>query len=462
MSRWKLRSQIAAVAGVSILLGVIVLGVALQLLLARDLRSQLDRTLRQRAADVATLSATAPALLTSPGALDSSATSGPILIEVVDRRNGIVARSLSLGAGALPADSLARQVIGDGRPRYADASFGDRGVRIYAAPLSRIGGGAAAGGAVVVASTTQQTDDTLARLRRLTLLAGVVAAVIAAAAALVTTRRVLRPVERLSADAALIGGTADPSRRVTRPQGPEEIARLAVSLNDMLAALERSRDAERRFLADASHELRTPLTALRGNAAYLARHTAEGDAFADLEADIARLGRLVDSLLAVAREDAAAAPAERVDLATLVEPLGAEAGIELEVEPGLQVLGDGPAIERALDNLVANARLYGPPGETINVRLARQQERAVIAVTDRGGGIPPELAEQATTRFWRGPNSSGREGSGLGLALVRATAERHGGALRIAGSTVAIELPLLRDSSRSAAYTAGDTTEEGR
>ena len=167
MSRWKLRSQIAAVAGVSILLGVIVLGVALQLLLARDLRSQLDRTLRQRAADVATLSATAPALLTSPGALDSSATSGPILVEVVDRRNGIVARSLSLGAGALPADSLARQVIGDGRPRYADATLGDRGVRIYAAPLSRIGGGAAAGGAVVVASTTQQTDDTLARLRRL-------------------------------------------------------------------------------------------------------------------------------------------------------------------------------------------------------------------------------------------------------------------------------------------------------
>ena len=80
--RWKLRTQIAVAAAVSILLGVVVLGVALQLLLARDLRSQLDRTLRQRAADVATLSATTPALLTAPGALDSSATSGAILIQV--------------------------------------------------------------------------------------------------------------------------------------------------------------------------------------------------------------------------------------------------------------------------------------------------------------------------------------------------------------------------------------------
>ena len=142
----------------------------------------------------------------------------------------------------------------------------------------------------------------------------------------------------------------------------------------MLAALERSRDAERRFLADASHELRTPLTALRGNAAYLARHAPEGDAFADLEADIARLGRLVDSLLAVAREDAAAAPAERVDLADAGRAAGRRAGDRARGRAGAAACwATVAAIARALDNLVANARRYGPPGEHRHVRLARQR-----------------------------------------------------------------------------------------
>jgi two-component system OmpR family sensor kinase len=459
--RWKLRTQIAVAAAVSILLGVVVLGVALQLLLARDLRSQLDRTLRQRAADVATLSATTPALLTAPGALDSSATSGAILIQVYDGHDRVYASSQSLGAGQLPAAALVRQVIRDGQPRYGDAEFGGETVRLYVAPLPSIGGGTASGGAVVVASSKQLVDHTLDQLRRLTLLAGIVAALVAAAAGLLMTARALRPLERLSADAAVIQGTADPSRRVSHPAGPDEIAQLAVALNGMLEALQRSRDAERRFLADASHELRTPLTALRGNAAYLARHSPQAEAFADLEADIARLGRLVDSLLAVAREDAAVAPAGTVSLAAVVGEFSADAQLQVTLDEPLQVRGDGAAIARAIANLVANAKLYGPAGQPVAVRLARRGDRAVISVCDQGQGIAPELAAQASTRFWRGPNSTGSEGSGLGLALVAATAQRHGGTLEIDGACVAIVLPLLRDSSETSAYTAGDTIEEG-
>jgi two-component system OmpR family sensor kinase len=461
VSRWKLRWQIAAAAAISILLGVVVLGAALQLLLSRDLHDQLDGTLRQRATDVATLSATAPRLLETPGTLDTSATFGALLIEVVDRRGRIVSRSLSLGAGVLPAGALAHGVIADARPSFADATYGDDPVRIYVAPLPGLGGGRAAGGAVVVASSKRQVDDTLDRLRRLTVLAGLVAALIAAAAALLMTRRALGPLERLSSDAGVIGGTGDPARRVSTPAGPQEIAGLAAALNDMLAALERSRDAERRFLADASHELRTPLTALRGNAAYLARHAPRGEAFADLEADIARLGRLVDALLAVAREDAAAAPAELVDLAALLTDDTGDPQVELDAPEPLHVRADGAAIARAVSNLVANAKLYGPPGAPIALTLGREGDRAAITVTDRGDGIPAELAEQASTRFWRGPASAGKEGSGLGLALVRATAERHGGMLRIAGSSISLLLPLLRDSSESRAYTSTDSTEEG-
>lgn len=461
MRRWKLRTQIAVAAAVSIVLGVIVLGVALQVLLARDLRSQLDRTLRQRAADVATLSATTPKLLTAPGALDSSATSGAILIQIYDGHDRIYASSLSLGAGVLPAASLVRQVVGDGRPRYADAPFGGESLRLYVAPLPSVGGGTASGGAVVVASSTQQVDHTLDRLRTLTLLAGIVAALLAAPAALLMTRRALRPLERLSADAAVIQGTADPSRRVSHPAGPDEIAQLAVALNGMLEALERSRDAERRFLADASHELRTPLTALRGNAEYLAKHSPQGEAFADLEADIARLSRLVDSLLAVAREDAAVAPAGRIALADVLGEFASDPRLRVSAGEPLSVRGDREAIVRAVTNLIANAKLYGPPGEPIDVRLERRGSTAVISVADRGQGIPAELAGKAATRFWRGPNSAGSEGSGLGLALVAATAQRHGGTLEIDGPRISIVIPLLRDSSESTAYTAGDTPEEG-
>ena len=305
MSRLTLRSQVAIASALAILLAVSLLGVALQLLLSRDLHSQLDSDLRRRAADVATLSVSAPALLTSPGALDSSSNGAALDVEVLDRTGAILSRSLALGARTLPADTLAADVIRSGHARYQTGSLDDQPIRIYGAPLPTIGGGRATGGAVIVASSTAQIDQTLHRLRALTLLAALAAAALAAPAALLATRRVLRPLAQLSADAGVIGQTADPSRRLATTTNADEVARLADALNAMLAALEHARDGERRFLADASHELRTPLTALRGNAAFLAKHSPESAAFADLEADIARLGRLVDLLLAVAREDAA-------------------------------------------------------------------------------------------------------------------------------------------------------------
>src|SRR5438046_2852820 len=95
------------------------------------------------------------------------------------------------------------------------------------------------------------------------------------------------------------GSCCLPRARAGTAPARDELGELSDTLNRMLAALERARETERRFLADASHELRTPLTSLRGNAAYIARHGAEADALADLEADAARLGRLLDDLLAL-------------------------------------------------------------------------------------------------------------------------------------------------------------------
>jgi signal transduction histidine kinase len=454
MSNWKLRTRVALAAALAIFLAVALVGIAIQFLLARDLRDQLDSTLKQRATDVATLSASAPALLTTPGALDSAPATGALDVEVVDRNGRIVARSLALGARVLPAERLVDRAVNQGKPGYTDAEMGGESLRIYVAPLADVGGGAAAGGAVVVASTTSQVDETLHRLRQLTLVAGLAAAAVAVPLALAVTRRVLRPLERLTADASEIRRTADPSRRLPVTGAEDEVQQLTVALNEMLAALERARDAERRFLADASHELRTPLTALRGNAAYLARHGADAEAFADLESDVARLSALVDGLLAVAREDAAGPPSTAVDVSALVTALEDDPELVVSVEPRMAVRGDGDAIGRALANLVENAKRYGPAGEPVRVDAGLHDGLVVLAVTDAGEGIPGASVELASTRFWRGPNSAGTQGSGLGLALARATAERHGGRLTIDGPRFALELPALTDLSEVAHDTA--------
>jgi signal transduction histidine kinase len=205
----------------------------------------------------------------------------------------------------------------------------------------------------------------------------------------------------------------------------------------MLASLERAREAEQRFVGDASHELRTPLTALRGNLAYATRHGADPEVLADIEADAARLGLLLEDLLALAREDAAApVRGEPVDLAVLAHESGAD---EVVAAP-VVVLGERPALERAVGNLVRNARRHGRGRVTIAVE--RDGDRARLAVEDEGPGLTDEQAEHAFERFWRGPSG----GSGLGLAIVKAIAERHGGSASVTGSRFVIELPASHGS----------------
>ena len=235
------------------MLAVVVLGSAVDVLVARHLHHSLDKTLRTRAVEVAQLAASAPALVTQPGALDASIGSTQAMVEVVDRRDRIVSRSLSLGGRVLPR-SIARQAIASGRGRYVTVDFGGERLRVYSAPLADVAGG----GAVLVAASTADVVDTVRTLRALTLAAALVAAAVGGAAVAVLMRGALRPLVRLDRAAAEIGRSGDARRRLPDPQRHDEVGRLATTLNTMLEGLERARDAERRFLADASHELRTP------------------------------------------------------------------------------------------------------------------------------------------------------------------------------------------------------------
>ncbi len=304
---------------------------------------------------------------------------------------------------------------------------------------------------MIVAGTTTEMRETLATTRRFVLIASVVAALIAVALAALFAYRALAPLRRLSTGARAIERSGDPADRLPVPPARDEVGELAETLNAMLASLERAREAEQRFVGDASHELRTPLTALRGNAAYVARHGADPDALADIEADAARLSALLDDLLALAREDAAApVRGELVDLAELAREAAAGDADAHAAGETVHVVGERPALERALGNLVRNARKHGQGHITITT--SRHGDRARIAVEDQGPGLAPLLAAHAFERFWRAPGAHG-EGSGLGLAIVRAIAERHGGGVSVDGARFTIDLPL-RDISTGARRTA--------
>jgi two-component system OmpR family sensor kinase len=457
--RVSLRGRAAIASALAILLAVVSLGVAVDVVVGRHLQRSLDASLRLRAVAVAQLSASAPALITAPGALESPLGGTDTSVEVLDRHGRLVARSLGLGGRVLPAAATAGRVTATGTPEFADATQAGARIRLYVAPLADLRG-AAAGGAVVVAASTADLDETLHVLRTGLILSALAAAILGAAAVALLLGRAFRPLGQLAASAAEIERTADPGRRLPETGVADEVGRLAATLNAMLGSLERSQNAERRFVADASHELRTPLTALRGNVAFLARHGATPELIADLRQDAERLARLTDDLIAVSREEVADPPSDEVALDELAAAIAAgDRRVRVEAE-ALRVLGDRAALERAISNLVQNAHVHGPPEGAITVVVERSGDRVFVKVRDEGPGLDPVDRERAFERFWRADHDD--SGSGLGLSIVRATAERHGGrAYADDGACFTIELPALRELSNSAATRTGESTEEG-
>ena len=281
-------------------------------------------------------------------------------------------------------------------------------------------------GAVRITYPTSALDS---RIRRYWLVLAAIAGVVLAAAAvsgLAIARSVTRPLQDVERAAEALG-RGDLAARAPA-SGPEEVRDLARVVNETAARLEALLHSQEAFVADASHQLRTPLTALRLRLENLeadvppsGRPSLEGAV-----AEVERLSRLVEGLLALARSDASEETGERLDLGTLVEGR-AEAWSALAEERGvrLETSRDGPAIVRAaparveqvLDNLLANALEVSPEGGTIRIGTSRGREWVELHVVDEGPGLTAEERERAFDRFWRGRGSA--EGSGLGLAIVK-------------------------------------------
>ena len=247
---------------------------------------------------------------------------------------------------------------------------------------------------------------------------------------------------------------------LTGEEVPEEIQPMVTALNGLLGRLASALAQQRNFIADAAHELRTPLTALRLQLqlAERAQDAAERDkAYAMLRDGIVRATRMVEQLLALARQDPAA-PVEKpaaVDLAELAasvahaqEPAAAAKGLALaaEVSGPVVVQGDPNALRAMLDNLVDNAIRYTPSGQVL-VRTRREGSEAILEVEDTGPGIPRSERTRVFDRFYRG-EATATGGTGLGLAIVQRIVERHQGTVTLASSPtlhglqVRISLPV--------------------
>jgi signal transduction histidine kinase len=249
-------------------------------------------------------------------------------------------------------------------------------------------------------------------------------AVIVAIVALPIARRVTRRLERLQASVDLLGA-GDLSARVS-VEGRDEVARLAQSFNRAAAQIESLVAAHKMLLANASHELRTPLTRIRLGIELLMK-ADDPKRKADLQADIGELDQLIDEILLASRLDAGAAldTNEEVDLLALAaEECARSAACSLRGE-AVTVRGDPRLLRRMIRNLIVNAEQHGQPPIEAQVRAAA--DHAVLRICDGGPGVAEAERARLFLPFQRPGAANGRAGAGLGLALVRQIAERHGG-----------------------------------
>ncbi|WP_093798993.1 HAMP domain-containing sensor histidine kinase [Streptomyces sp. Wb2n-11] len=249
------------------------------------------------------------------------------------------------------------------------------------------------------------------------------------------TRRSLRPVEGIRREMAAITASEDLSRRVPEPDTHDEVARLAVTTNETLAALEASVERQRRFVADASHELRSPIASLRTQLEVGAAHPE----LLDVEGavgDTVRLQGLAADLLLLARLDAGERPGPgRVDMGALVREEVSQRADRVPVavvgEGAFEVAGSRGQLARVLGNLLDNAQRHARSFVEVSVRGERGA--VVVGVADDGAGVPVAERERIFERFVRLDDARTRDdgGAGLGLAIARDVAARHGGSLSV-------------------------------
>ena len=278
---------------------------------------------------------------------------------------------------------------------------------------------------------------------------------------LLVTLSITRPLSRLRVAVHDLGQTTYQQNSLARlASRRDEFGVLATDFNRMGARLQSLISSQRQLLRDVSHELRSPLARLRIALALAERASPEEreKLWPRLIRECDRLESLISEILTLARVDADQASAEHVELNALLNNLQKDASlsapeqpVQLDAEPGLALSGWPTMIERAVDNLLRNAQRFNPPGQPIELTAQREGEHITLSVRDHGPGVAEEHLAQLGEPFFRAPGQTAA-GHGLGLAIARRAAERHGGRLTLAnhpdgGFIAALELPLTPDGN---------------
>jgi two-component system sensor histidine kinase MprB len=365
------------------------------------------------------------------------------------------------GRPALLATGPRVLAVAQGRaePFFYDADLSGTPVRVYVGPF-------ADGQALQAAQSLADVNATMRRVTLVLVLVSLGGVVLAAMLGGLVGGSAMQPVRRLMRGTRYVAATQDLSRRV-EAVGDDELAGLARSFNAMLEALAESRRAQRQLVADASHELRTPLTTVQANVELLSRaHELAPEEREQLREDLLsqlrELTGLVGDLVELARERPPESDLEELDLAALVESCVERMrghGPSLRFVAGLEpclVRADRVRLERAVINLLDNARKWSPDGGTVEVEVSGGE----LVVRDEGPGIEAADRPHVFDRFYRSAESRRLPGSGLGLAIVRQVAEMHGGAAWASAppSGRGAELPLRLPAFTAAAMSTPDPT----
>jgi two-component system sensor histidine kinase MprB len=459
-----LRTRIAAVASLSVALAVLAAAVGLYLAVRSDLRGEIDRSLRERARAFHLPPDGGPGAGAGPGSNAEGPTGpghdagGPPQDEEPSPGGGyggphhfpgtVQPRPFGAASGQvqfISPDGAVEVPRGQGpsptaiAPTAQERAIANRGSggsladrTVNGTHLRVLTTGIGPSGAVLVALPLTEVDHELSRLLLILAVIGGCGIVLAGLLGAVVARTALAPIARFTRHTENLTGSLDLSRRL-EVEGRDELARLAESFNTTLDALERSVQAQRHLIADASHELRTPIASLRANIQVLSEAgrlpAEEQEALRrDVVDELDDLTALVGDVVELARGAAPDASPDDVRLDQLVEGAvrrgqrRSDLRFELELEPTI-VTGRADRIDRAVSNLLDNARRWSPADAVVEVALTG----GLLTVRDHGPGFQEADLPFVFDRFYRAEGARKLPGSGLGLAIVRQAAEASGG-----------------------------------
>lgn len=449
---------------------LIVFGVALYTTVYITSYQEVDRSLQQRATDIQASLATVITLqddfasILRGGALmlpnADVFSNGDIYVQLrsVDGRS--FSRSENLGNQYLviPPDQHARAKNGDAV--LSDFTVNKTRLRAYVAPIMLKSGEVI--GYIELAQSLRQVDNTLRDLATLIIVSIAAGLVVAAVGGWFIAGNILDPINRVTVTAQKIARARDLGRRIEVPETVDEVGRLAMTFNEMLARIEDLFRAQQRFVADVSHELRSPLTAVRGNLDLLKRGAANdmeerAQMIDAMDSETARMSRLVSDLLLLARQDSGVPIAKQpIELDTLLLEVYRQAQVTakgvnlvLGAEDQAIIVGDRDRLKQVLLNLVDNAVKYTPQGGKVTLSLTKDEAWVKVMVQDTGIGIASENIPNLFDRFYRVDKARSRDagGTGLGLAIAKSVVDAHNGKITVEsqvgrGSIFTVWLPL--------------------